>query len=318
MNTLCISHVKDVDGISAAAIVRAATGASVLLTDHDDLMGHLENIPEDVDQLVLCDMGVGSSARERFIDTLVSLSGRMKVTYIDHHYLPATEKKKIGKSAISLVHDTRECASMLSYIAFKDSVPEEARNLALYGAVTDYLDGSPMGRQLMEKTDRQFTLAEATLLSHAVAKKGSSDGFPEMLVDELADMKRPHQIDGVGRLALEQLQDMTHLAKKVARLGKKMNRLAYMKTSQHSTGNIAHLLIGAFDVPVGVSFRERKRGWCEVSFRSTSECRVHLGRTIGVVAHKLGGSGGGHRKAAGCRIPTLRLGEMLRQMNARV
>jgi RecJ-like exonuclease len=318
MNTLCISHVKDVDGISAAAIVKAATGASVLLTDHDDLMGHLESIPNDIDQLILCDMGLGSSAKERFVDRLVSLSRRMKVTYIDHHYLPATERKKIDKSGIRLFHDTRECASMLSYIAFKGSVPEEARNLALYGAVTDYLDTSPMGRQLMEKTDRQFTLAEATLLSHAVGKKGSSNGFPEMLVEELAEMKKPHEIDGVGGLALEQLQDMTKLAKKVARLGRKMDRLAYMKTSQHSTGNIAHLLIGAFDVPVGVSFKEKKKGWCEVSFRSTSECRVHLGRTIGVVAQRLGGSGGGHRKAAGCRIPALKLEEMLLEMNARV
>src|SRR5437899_12973502 len=80
-----------------------------------------------------------------------------------------------------------------------------------------------------------------------------------------------------------------------------MGMLAYMRTDQHATGSIAKLLIGAFDVPVGVAFREKSEpGWYEVSFRGTSDCKVHLGRVVGRLAERYGGSGGGSKLAAGC------------------
>ena len=69
--------------------------------------------------------------------------------------------------------------------------------------------------------------------------------------------------------------------------------------------------IGAFDVPVGVAMKKKQEGWYEVSLRSTSEGKVHLGRTIAKISGKLGGSGGGHRKAAGCRVPIDKADEMI-------
>ena len=74
---------------------------------------------------------------------------------------------------------------------------------------------------------------------------------------------------------------------------------------------MSKVLLGAFDVRVGVALKEKQEGWYEVSLRSTSECRVHLGKAIGKIAARLGGSGGGHRKAAGCRIPASGMEEML-------
>ena len=216
------------------------------------------------------------------------------------------------------MHDTTECASMLCYKTFRSRLPSEASEIALYGAVTDYQDSSPMGKKLMEKADRQYILAEATLLSHAMARKRGEGGFPEMITKALAAMKKPHEIPEVGMLALEQLRIETLLTKSVKRGGRKMGRLAYMKTSQYSTGNVAKLLIGAFDVPVGVAFKETRRGWCEVSLRCTSECRIHLGRAIGRISMKLGGSGGGHKVAAGCQIPTQNVQSMLEDLAKKI
>jgi RecJ-like exonuclease len=90
-----------------------------------------------------------------------------------------------------------------------------------------------------------------------------------------------------------------------------------MVTAQYSTGNVAKLLIGSFGVPVWVAMKEKDPGWYEVSLRSTSESRVHLGRAIARIASGLGGSGGGHRRAAGCRIPIPRAETMLAKMAKR-
>jgi len=312
--SFCISHVKDVDGIGAAALVVAATGAEFILADYDTLMDDLAKVPQDVSQFVLSDIGTDDSNRGAFVDRLGELATRCSVTYVDHHYLPPRAKLELAKRGVKVVHDPEECASMLCYSVFKDVLPPDARFIALYGAVTDYQDDSPMGLQMMEKADRQFVLAEATLLALALGRMGGRARFPELLVRELAAMRMPHEIGKVPQLALQQLKAETRLATEVREHGTKLGRLAYMETSQYSTGNVAKLLIGAFDVPVGVSYKEKQKGWVEVSLRSTSECKIHLGQTIGRIALKLGGSGGGHRRAAGCHIRAAETKQMVREV----
>jgi hypothetical protein len=316
LSTFCISHVKDVDGLGAAALVVAATGGQFLLSDYDSLINDLGRIPDDASDLVVCDLGTDDSTRDEMVRRLATFAKRGTVTYIDHHYLPSQEKRKLVRQGVTVFHDVRECASMLTYKVFKKTLPDSARLIALFGAVTDYMDTSPLGRRMMEKMDRHFVLAEAMLLSHAVARAGRGEGFPEMIVRELSTMKLPHEMDRVPSLALEQLKRETELSKELRRTGKKFGNLAYAETTETSTGNVAKLLIGAFDVPLGVSIKPNpeKAGWSEVSLRSTSETKLHLGRAIGKIAIGLGGSGGGHRKAAGCQIPTSKVPFMLREL----
>jgi len=316
LKAYCISHVKDVDGIGAGALVAAATGAEVRLSDYVTLMDDLAKVPADVDRFVLCDLGSDNANAEEFASRMGSIASHAEVTYIDHHLMSDATKRRLKRAGVTVVHDETECAAMLAYRTFKDNLPERARMIALLGAVTDYMDDSPMAKRMMELADRQFILLEATMLAYAVAKKAGEGGFPEMLVRELAKMKHPHEIPGVPALAVEQLSEMVKLGDEVKRKGKKLGTLAYMVTAQRSTGNVAKLLIGGFDVPVGVALKEQEKGWYEVSLRCTDESRIHLGKTIGKIASGLGGSGGGHRKAAGCRIPVERMGEMLDRLSA--
>jgi oligoribonuclease NrnB/cAMP/cGMP phosphodiesterase (DHH superfamily) len=312
LKTFCISHRKDVDGLGAASLVVAATGASVLLSDYDDLVENLGRVPDDTEHLVLCDMGADNSDLGDFLAEMKRLAKRGKVTYVDHHYLGEAAKRKLRRAGVRLVHNDKECASMLTYATFKAGLPERARLIALCGAVTDYMDDSPQAKKMMEQADRQFVLLEASMLSYALGRRAGEDGFPEMVVKELSKMKHPHEIDGVPEAAVEQLAEVARLGEYVKTEGRLMGRLAYMVTTQHSTGNVAKLLIGAFGVPVGVALKEKEPGWYEVSLRSTSECKVHLGRTIAKIAARLGGSGGGHRKAAGCRLPVSKVDAMLK------
>lgn len=318
MKAFCISHVKDVDGLGSAALVAAATGAEVLLSDYDDLLDNLARVPPGIQTFVLCDLGADNANLDRFLRELRRIAESAAVTYIDHHYMASATKTKLRRSGVRLIHNEKECSSMLAYLAFKDSLPEEARLIALCGAVTDYMDNSPAATNMMEKADRQYVLLEAMMLAYAVSRKGDQDGFTEMVVSELSKMKHPHEIPGVPDLAVDQLIEITLLGKQVKRHGKRLGRLAYMITTQHSTGNVAKLLVGAFDVPVGVALKEKQTGWYEVSIRSTSECRVHLGKTIEAIASSLGGKGGGHKRAAGCTVPVSKVDLMLSELSKKV
>ncbi|MBI3859156.1 MAG: hypothetical protein HY296_02790 [Thaumarchaeota archaeon] len=318
MNAFCISHVKDVDGVGAAAIVKAATGARVMLSDYDTLMEDLDRIPKETEQFFLCDLGSDNSNVDQFLEKLKSISRRAKVTYVDHHFMSGATKRRLRSSGVRLVHDVKECSSILAYLTLKESLPAGASLVALYGAVTDYADGSPNARVLMERADRQFVLFEAAMLAFALGRKGAAGGFPELVVDELSRMKHPHEIEGVPRLAVEQLEKVRELEDEVRSKGKRSGKLAYMVTGQYSTGNVSKLLIGAFGVRVGVALKEKSPGWYEVSLRGTSECKAHLGRTIDRISAKLGGNGGGHKVAAGCRIPVGRMDDMLTELEKKI
>lgn len=311
LKSYCISHRKDVDGLGSASMAVAATGGEVLLSDYDDFVDNLRKVPDDADRLVVTDIGADSADFPAYLEQMKRIAKHAEVIHIDHHYMSEQAKRRVRNAGVRLVHDTSECASILTYKTFKDVLPERARLIALCGAVTDYMDDSPIAKKLMEQGDRHFVLLEATLLSLALGRRAEEEGFPEMVVKELSKMKHPHEIPGVPEAALEQLDREARLGEMVKARGKKRGRIAYMVTTQYSTGSVAKLLIGAFEVPVGVAMKQKQEGWYEVSLRSTSETHVHLGRTIGKIAASLGGSGGGHRKAAGCRVPVSRAEEML-------
>jgi RecJ-like exonuclease len=318
MKVYCLSHRKDVDGLGSGALAVLATGGEIILSDYDDMIDNLRRVPDDADRVTMTDLGADSAEFPEFLAEMKRIAKNADVTYIDHHHMSEKAKRMLRRTGVRVVHDTAECASMLTYRTFKDTLPERARLIALCGAVTDYMDDSPLAKKLMEQGDRHFVLLEATLLSTALGLKGAEAGFPEMVVGELAALKHPHEIPGVPQAAIEQLAIEAKLGEYVKAHGKKMGRLAYMVTEEHSTGNIAKLLIGAFEVPVGVAMKQKQEGWYEVSLRSTSDERIHLGTTIGRIAARLGGSGGGHRKAAGCRIPVSRADEMLAALLKRV
>ncbi|MDA4115566.1 MAG: DHHA1 domain-containing protein [Thaumarchaeota archaeon] len=314
----CISHIKDVDGLSSAALVVAAKGGTFRLTDYDDLLREIDAVPATATGVTICDLGTNASNFPEFVGKLEALAKRVPVTYIDHHYLTEESKKEILKTGVELRHDVRDCASMLTYLTYKESLPEGGRLLALYGAVTDYMDTSANASQMMETFDRQFVLLECTILAYALAKNGRDYAYPEMLVRGLASMKAPHSIDEVGREALEQAEVVRRLAEDVRSKGTRMGKLAYMRTEQSSTGNVAKLLLGAFGVSVGVAYKDKLGGTAELSLRGTSESKIHLGKEIGLIAQRHGGSGGGHEKAAGCSVPASEIQGLLADLESRL
>ncbi len=310
-NTICISHGNDVDGLASASIIRMATNARILLVDYGNLIETLSRT-NDADRVYICDLGLNKSNAQHFLNELERIRGFASVHYIDHHPLESALREKISELGVELTHSSEECTSVVTYLKFKDDLERSANLLAAYGAVTDYMDDKPAAKKIISRYDRQFILLESTLLTHALLGAGDDTAFRNNLVSELSELKFPHEIDGVLDSAQKGLETTSRLMAEAAEKGVKGTWIAHMEATEGSTGTVANLLIGAFDVPVGVAYHLiKEEDVCEISLRGSYDLKVDLGRLVSQVTGMIGGSGGGHKKASGARIPRQVLKEFL-------
>ena len=67
MNTVCISHGEDVDGLICAAYLQYLKGASPVLATYDDFEDALKNIDSSVEDLYICDLGIREDLVEEIL-----------------------------------------------------------------------------------------------------------------------------------------------------------------------------------------------------------------------------------------------------------
>lgn len=319
-NVVVISHRKDADGISSAALVRYASGADVLLTDYGEVVETLASVGEYKDYFI-CDLGSNQKTFDGFLEQARRFSKHGKVHYVDHHPISDDRLARLTTEGIDVTHSIEECASVLVYRKLEEKLRDspQMKILACCGAITDYMDNRTFAKKLISSFDRQFLLYEATVLSFMISVIGRDQvkGTAKLvdLAEELAEGKLPHEINGASDLAQEQAKNSAELLKLAKTQGKKMKNCAYFLTKESSTGNVANFLIGAFEVPVGVAFRDDDPDHYEVSLRSTEESKHDLGKIIGKITSKLDASGGGHPHASGARIKKSQLQEFLSQLD---
>lgn len=307
----CISHSKDVDGQSSAALVKMATNADVYLTDYGEILSILPKVKEGND-VYICDLGMNETIAKGFTKEVRRLSAKGSVTYIDHHPLSEILRKEIIDTGAKVVNSPKECAGVLTYWHLRDKLPRRAALLACYAAVTDYMDNGPIAQELIGGFDRQFILMESTILAYAISYAGGNKDFLMRIVDSLAELKAPHQIEGVMEFAHRQAENINRLITTIGKTGRSFESFAYVESDEYSLGLVANLLIGEFQVPVGVALRrDPNNDVSEVSMRGHYKDKHHLGEIANRVAKKLGGAGGGHAKASGIRIPTSRIPEFI-------
>ncbi|MBM3897807.1 MAG: DHH family phosphoesterase [Thaumarchaeota archaeon] len=307
---VCISHSKDVDGLSSAALVKMATNASVHLTDYGEILSILPTVKQGND-VYICDLGMNEAIAKGFLREVRRLSAKGEVTYIDHHPLSDSLRKSIADAGANVVNSPQECAGVHTYLHLKEKLPRRAALLACYAAVTDYMDQGAIARQLIGGFDRQFVLMESTMLAYAISYSGGNQDFLMKVVNSLAELKVPHQIEGVVEFAQRQAENINTLLQSIGKAGKNYNTFAYTESKEFSLGLVANLLIGEFQVPVGIALRREPNNFSEVSMRGHYNDKHHLGEIANRIAKKLNGAGGGHAKASGIRIPTSKISEFL-------
>ena len=311
-----VSHRKDADGLTSAALIRHMNGAKIYLTDYGDMLETMSSIGK-ADEYYICDLGSNQNTFEGFKNQLARLAKFGKIHYFDHHPISNEFAAKIREIGVDLNHSTEESAAMLIYKRYESelSTSPEMKIAACCGAITDYLDSRPFAKKLISSFDRQFLMYEATVLSFVISVTGrGSKNSNERLIklsEQLAAGKLPHAIKGASEYAQIQARRFAELMKLARNKGRKMNNFAYLLTKESSTGNVANFLTGAFDVPVGVALREEEAGYYEISLRSTDDSRHDLGIIIGKIAVQLDSSGGGHPHASGARIKRFQLKKFL-------
>jgi single-stranded-DNA-specific exonuclease len=323
--TVCISHKEDVDGISSAALIKAAFRAkSVVLVDYSNIISTLEKVAlsitmeQRIDRLFVCDLGLSKKNEQKFIDILGAIVSKgSKVTYIDHHELRAETAVILKKMGVVLVHSIDECTSVQIYSKFKKKLKTQAAFFAAAGALTDYMENKPVASSIVSRYDKQFLMLEATALSYMISANQHNNEFLYTIVDSLAGMKYPHEIDGGFSIVEKYAQKVSSAIKKIEQSIVKIDNLAYVQNNLDiSASMIVNSVLGMSDRTVAMVYKLKEDINCYIiSIRGSKDCKVHLGRLVNDIASEIGGSGGGHDKACGAVIPKEKIEEFIGTLN---
>ncbi|MEM2795183.1 MAG: DHH family phosphoesterase, partial [Thermofilaceae archaeon] len=125
--TVILAH-GDTDGVTAAAIVKAALGeGEVYFTHPIGLLGDFKNYTRDAEIIVILDI----SLDERSLPALLSefRNHRGVIIYIDHH--PLSTSFQFEYSQLEVVHEESSCTAELAFRRFR--LNWEMSRVALYG-----------------------------------------------------------------------------------------------------------------------------------------------------------------------------------------
>jgi len=319
---LCISHMEDADGISSAALVRAAFGGDTILVDYPGLMTAIEALVDDekLKALYICDLGLAKNNQDRFVEVLSMLRKRkVAVTYIDHHDIDPEIVKRLEKVKVKLYHDINECTTVQVYDAYKKKLSDHSTFVATCAAITDYMEDRPKGAKLLQIYDRQFALISATVLTYNIVGHQKDPDYLLYLVEMLSESKYPHEMPNTFEFAQIQVGKLAEMIAKVKKSLKTMKNLGYMEIMDAGASGAVNFVLGLSGKDVGVAYKERvDHGIYAVSVRGSKSCTVHLGRLVNSLSAEFGGSGGGHDRACGAVIPKDKIMPFIKAFNAKL
>jgi single-stranded-DNA-specific exonuclease len=329
---VCFSHREDVDGLSSAALIKAAFKAkSVILVDYSNLISNLQKLIESLtlsssserlfDRVFICDLGLNKKNEKKFIDILGKLISKgCKVTYIDHHDLNKEVAVALKRLGVVLVHSLEECTSILVYNKYKRKFKAHAAFFAAAGALTDYMENRPVASTIVSRFDRQFLMLQSTALSYMISASQQNDEFLIQIVDTLSEMKYPHEIEGGFSIAEKYAKKVSEAVKSIEQSIIRMENLAYARsTVELSASVIVNFVLGASEKPVAMVYKLREDiNSFVISIRGSKDCKVHLGRLVNHISTEVGGSGGGHEKASGAVIPKEKLDEFIQLLDGHI
>ena len=288
----------DVDGLCAGALALAANpGAEVYFTDPTEVVSDLRKV-EEGSELIVCDIALNGSALELVLERFRLIASAGSLLYIDHHPYP----ESLDPSFLSgrVIHELGPCASELAYVAFKYRLPWAMSRVTIFGAIGDYADDTVLIRELLEDWDKRTVFLEAGILVQGL--EGDVDmGFKREVVKLLSKGELPSSnVELLGRALVETSREeklLESIDKEITRIGD----VAYVLDIDASLGKAANYTRICGAASVGVAARTQD-DWVEISLRTRKDS-IDLNTIVRSLAERFGGSGGGHPRAAGAKIP---------------
>ena len=288
------------DGVCSGALALAAfPDARVFFTSPVELAQDLGKVDEG-SQVIVCDIALNGETLPDVSARMRVLSSRNTVLYVDHHPFPP-EFEPSGFSA-KVIHELGPCASELTFRAFQDKLSKKMSRVAIYGAIGDYADDTPFVRESLKDWDKRTIYFEAGVLVQGLEGTRRDLRF-KLEILRLLSRNRLPSISGelLGR-ALTRTHEEEHLLATIEKTVQTVGEVSYVLDiggSVSKAATYARVIAGA---TVGIAGETFDRT-VDMSLR-TERDDVDLNAILRELAPRFGGSGGGHPKASGARIPS--------------
>jgi RecJ-like exonuclease len=303
MSALILTH-ADTDGLCSGALALSIyPDAEVIFTNPVEIAEDIRNARKH-DRVIACDVAIDISVAPVLKRTIDRIAAEKDVVYIDHHPLPR------GFSASWLIHRLDACGSLLTFNHFRDALDPDMSRVAMYGAIGDFRDTTPLAMEMAERWDKRSLYYEAGTLSQGIEIDHKNLGYKRALVRQLAVNKLPSQMEGLTEKAVLASRLEETLRQRVERTVRQMTHLAYVVDPDGfiSKAAIYARIYGSRPVGICAEYHDNKQVY-DLSARA--EAGVDLNILLNLAATRFGGHGGGHAAAGGGRIPAKSLDEFL-------
>lgn len=310
MGTWIFAH-GDTDGICSGAIALAANPEAHVFFTHPYGLAEDLNAARDNDTVIICDIALSESHLTRILQRFSSIAEKGNLTYVDHHPLPEAIPKDWMPGRI--VHSLDSSTSELAYSLFQSALDPLQARVAIFGAIGDNQDNTPSIQKLLKRWDKRTLYFESGILIQGIEGQKRNYELKRSIISNLARNIPPSTDDQLIELAVQQTRLEESAIRELMTQVQVRGKIAYTFNFPFSLGKTAIYAMGLTYALIGVACEEWK-GVIDMSLR-TSNSEIDLNRLLRRIVPKLGGSGGGHRAAAGARIPKEKIEIFLNELN---
>jgi len=303
----------DTDGICSGAIALSAFREARVYFSHPT--GLAEDLRQVDGDFLICDIAIPQHSLGGVTEQLRRLEAAgHSGTYIDHHPLPLGFVETDFPA--ELVHSLCSCGAEQTYTRFENSLGRDLSRVAIYGAIGDYLDNTHEIQRLLTRWDKRHLYLEAGLLIEYIDSIGRNHDLKRRLVQFLSANHLPSSDEVLVHKAISEALKDEWMRTKVKELVKLDGGVAYLLDADWSLSKGAIYARAEADAKVGIG-AEKRKGFVEMSLRTPSDV-IDLNRIVSEITPALGGSGGGHAKAAGARVPLEKWQQFLSDLNSAI
>jgi len=318
MRNFIIAH-GDGDGVTSAALALAALKEAYVYFSHPaGLYGDLKEVIKmakgNLEKLVICDIALSEAHIKDILKLLANLAESCEIVYIDHH--PPPIQVNIEELPGVLVYGEEECTAELTFRYFEDNLSWDMSRVALYGAICDYATETEFFRRTLKEWDQRMIFFESGVLAQGLEGSRGQYEFKRHVVKHLSENRLPSSLSELLVKALIETVSEEEMRRELPNLVKVLDNLAYVMDPPGSIARAANYVRVIANKPVGLA-AEKKGNIIVMSVR-TSLDELDLNAMLRELAPKFGGTGGGHKTAAGARIPLKEFEIFLKELDKEI
>lgn len=316
MKSVVLTH-SDTDGICAGALALARFPHSrIFFTKPVSFFRDLQECREG--RMIICDIAIDTRDESRIVDLIESRAKKgVEILYFDHHELSKDTKKRLESCLSAFCHDTKASSSELIYKYYRKEIPKERIWVSVYGAIGDYTDDTEFVEKMLLNWDMRAIYLEACTLVMGIKEDAfQSYNGKRRIVNRLAKGDNPSDIQGMMSAAREAVNREFDIYEMVKKSSKKSGDVGYFMSARHFgfRGPIAIFASNVTNCRIGLCVYMNEKH-ADITMR-TRDYSLSLSRIASSAAKKVGGSGGGHKQAAGARIPPEEFADFLKEVNS--